>query len=125
MIIRPKWSTFIPYWTLFFFNDTATTEIYTLSLHDALPIYRVGIGNIADFYVLTANAVGCNAATPGEDGTSIVGRNGYERRLYDADIRAAECGVELGVKKVAPGVVVFENDVGIPSDNGGSDVTRG
>src|SRR5260370_14173194 len=24
---------------LFFFNDTATTEIYTLSLHDALPIY--------------------------------------------------------------------------------------
>src|SRR3712207_7976378 len=32
----------------FFFNDTATTEIYTLSLHDALPIYldaldRVGV----------------------------------------------------------------------------------
>src|SRR5258708_39323892 len=27
-----------PVWSLFFFNDTATTEIYTLSLHDALPI---------------------------------------------------------------------------------------
>src|SRR2546426_8525849 len=26
----------------FFFNDTATTEIYTLSLHDALPISAVG-----------------------------------------------------------------------------------
>src|SRR6266542_6687880 len=26
----------------FFFNDTATTEIYTLSLHDALPIYDLG-----------------------------------------------------------------------------------
>src|SRR2546425_9382610 len=26
----------------FFFNDTATTEIYTLSLHDALPIYVQG-----------------------------------------------------------------------------------
>src|SRR3712207_9373168 len=26
------------YYCLFFFNDTATTEIYTLSLHDALPI---------------------------------------------------------------------------------------
>src|SRR5258708_14166168 len=25
---------------LFFFNDTATTEIYTLSLHDALPIFH-------------------------------------------------------------------------------------
>src|SRR3712207_7263684 len=29
---------------LFFFNDTATTEIYTLSLHDALPISFV-VGN--------------------------------------------------------------------------------
>src|SRR5438128_10313828 len=28
--------------SLFFFNDTATTEIYTLSLHDALPILIVG-----------------------------------------------------------------------------------
>src|SRR6202165_6117460 len=27
-------------WACFFLNDTATTEIYTLSLHDALPIYR-------------------------------------------------------------------------------------
>src|ERR1043166_10308627 len=27
------------YCLLFFFNDTATTEIYTLSLHDALPIW--------------------------------------------------------------------------------------
>src|SRR2546422_10599641 len=30
----------------FFFNDTATTEIYTLSLHDALPIF-VGLGRRA------------------------------------------------------------------------------
>src|SRR3712207_6881104 len=29
------------YMLFFFFNDTATTEIYTLSLHDALPIYIV------------------------------------------------------------------------------------
>src|SRR2546427_2276532 len=28
----------LPPYTFFFFNDTATTEIYTLSLHDALPI---------------------------------------------------------------------------------------
>src|ERR1039458_5416423 len=28
----------IPFLSPFFFNDTATTEIYTLSLHDALPI---------------------------------------------------------------------------------------
>src|SRR5256885_4478605 len=29
---------FPPVFSFFFFNDTATTEIYTLSLHDALPI---------------------------------------------------------------------------------------
>src|SRR3712207_7486909 len=29
---------------IFFFNDTATTEIYTLSLHDALPILRLAGG---------------------------------------------------------------------------------
>ena len=47
MIRRPPRSTLYPYTTFFrsneincfFFNDTATTEIYTLSLHDALPIY--------------------------------------------------------------------------------------
>src|SRR5256885_13686452 len=35
----------------FFFNDTATTEIYTLSLHDALPICRaaaVGVRSLPD-----------------------------------------------------------------------------
>src|SRR6266704_6929735 len=37
----------------FFFNDTATTEIYTLSLHDALPISRVG-----------ARAPGCTREKP-------------------------------------------------------------
>src|SRR2546427_4701961 len=31
-------------YTLFFFNDTATTEIYTLSLHDALPISSKSAG---------------------------------------------------------------------------------
>src|SRR5947209_12976660 len=29
----------LPFFNFFFFNDPATTEIYTLSLHDALPIW--------------------------------------------------------------------------------------
>src|SRR3989454_7701157 len=32
--------------SFFFFNDTATTEIYTLSLHDALPISPTGAGSL-------------------------------------------------------------------------------
>src|SRR3989449_11310711 len=33
------------FFTFFFFNDTATTEIYTLSLHDALPIFSEAVWN--------------------------------------------------------------------------------
>src|SRR2546430_12650190 len=33
----------LPCTLFFFFNDTATTEIYTLPLHDALPILPVGV----------------------------------------------------------------------------------
>src|SRR5260370_8267132 len=33
------------FFSFFFFNDTATTEIYTLSLHDALPIWRRRTGS--------------------------------------------------------------------------------
>src|SRR2546428_14139637 len=32
----------------FFFNDTATTEIYTLSLHDALPIWSAGAATVQE-----------------------------------------------------------------------------
>src|SRR5256885_4018524 len=35
---------FFPIFVFFFFNDTATTEIYTLSLHDALPICMAPAG---------------------------------------------------------------------------------
>src|SRR2546430_17627143 len=45
----------------FFFNDTATTEIYTLSLHDALPIFRArdrGIGGITLEWVLFGDGPG-------------------------------------------------------------------
>src|SRR5256886_17630168 len=34
------------YILFFFFNDTATTEIYTLSLHDALPISNSTVDNL-------------------------------------------------------------------------------
>src|SRR5205809_1598289 len=49
-------STFLPMMHFFFFSATATTEIYTLSLHDALPILsqRFGINetNIGWFFIV-------------------------------------------------------------------------
>src|SRR5687768_18516145 len=65
----------------FFFNDTATTEIYTLSLHDALPIYRLATG--------PAQAM---SAVPGEGGS-------------------AERPEQAGAQEVLHGVVPGEEDV--------------
>src|SRR2546430_6300835 len=42
----------------FFFNDTATTEIYTLSLHDALPIFRRDVEASSRLLRLEAGAPG-------------------------------------------------------------------
>src|SRR5438876_8341425 len=42
---------------IFFFNDTATTEIYTLSLHDALPIYLVALLQRRDECTVAASSV--------------------------------------------------------------------
>src|SRR5216683_6167977 len=47
MFFLPKTS-FKFFFFFFFFNDTATTEIYTLSLHDALPIFDAFLRRLSD-----------------------------------------------------------------------------
>src|SRR5256885_5453749 len=66
------------YILFFFFNDTATTEIYTLSLHDALPISaRQGsAGCEARFCADRARGSGSAAAVPAaERGKSLCDRS--------------------------------------------------
>src|SRR5258708_22560435 len=60
--------------TFFFFNDTATTEIYTLSLHDALPICGFFYAVAFAVLVLTltlALSLGADAAGAGIAGAGI------------------------------------------------------
>src|SRR5947207_7604480 len=57
----------------FFFNDTATTEIYTLSLHDALPILKGNPEMSADLPVPATLVL--------EDGTTFRGRDRKSTRL--------------------------------------------
>ena len=59
----------------FFFNDTATTEIYTLSLHDALPIYLVNARSLSVYaqYRLLAS-VGVLLPTLGLTAPEEIGR---------------------------------------------------
>src|SRR5258708_25060969 len=54
--------------TIFFFNDTATTEIYTLSLHDALPIFLF-YPNISPF-LITETVGGSKNVNRSEEHTS-------------------------------------------------------
>src|SRR5437868_9594205 len=46
-----------PFFLLFFFNDTPTTEIYTLSLHDALPISTVALVVVLANWLATSRQV--------------------------------------------------------------------
>src|SRR3712207_7145031 len=54
----------------FFFNDTATTEIYTLSLHDALPISEPSPRGPRTRHPGRATALGCADRPPGPFGSS-------------------------------------------------------
>src|SRR3712207_8229926 len=53
----------------FFFNDTATTEIYTLSLHDALPISRSP--NTSSSRSVSDLSIGCPEGSSGLEGRSV------------------------------------------------------
>src|SRR3712207_9151327 len=48
---------YVVFFHFFFFNDTATTEIYTLSLHDALPIFHRPAHRLGP-HLLPAHAAG-------------------------------------------------------------------
>src|SRR5256885_7117681 len=62
----------------FFFNDTATTEIYTLSLHDALPIYGVGARAHHVLRKAGAGAVDLFAQRAAGDGEGVQVQQGLE-----------------------------------------------
>src|SRR2546422_6442621 len=57
----------------FFFNDTATTEIYTLSLHDALPITSLTVPIIC---IASPATLGVALPLPRRNGNATVGRYG-------------------------------------------------
>src|SRR2546427_5623726 len=61
--------------TFFFFNDTATTEIYTLSLHDALPIWLHNANRPRpgrDSYRRTVEGIERGRCWLGDDGVSAL-----------------------------------------------------
>src|SRR2546427_13302285 len=71
----------------FFFNDTATTEIYTLSLHDALPICHCCFPTVSS---PLSNASGFFAAV-----TATLCLRALKLRLLQATLRSEEHTSEL------------------------------
>src|SRR3712207_9396315 len=64
----------------FFFNDTATTEIYTLSLHDALPISTIPWRHNGGSVTTLASSDQRREARVPESGRAASGENGREER---------------------------------------------
>ena len=90
------------FFDFFFFNDTATTEIYTLSLHDALPILAVAAAPLALAIVVVVAAL---MYVSGDKGPALfghkrVGKGGKEFRCWKirsmvTDARSEEHTSEL------------------------------
>src|SRR2546427_9572068 len=79
--------------SFFFFNDTATTEIYTLSLHDALPICTVTKGGQREY----------NVTAPLVDGNEVLG---YIHVTFTLDDVAQTTKASL-YKRVAVTLMIF------------------
>src|SRR5436190_14921926 len=77
---------------LFFFNDTATTEIYTLSLHDALPI--------SDEHELFASVVALDVALCGNQQVQPHRRAGRPAPAVDDTVEAdRSCAIQCSDRK--------------------------
>src|ERR1022692_5329124 len=73
----------------FFFNDTATTEIYTLSLHDALPIW---IGHLVPDAFQNRRHLECHrAGHDHEVGLARAGPEDFRAEARDIETRSAGC----------------------------------
>src|SRR5256885_17185480 len=79
----------IPISVFFFFNDTATTEIYTLSLHDALPIY---------LFYLQMNDIAVVGSSP-ERLVKVQGRDAFYRPIAGTQPRGKDEAEDLRLEK--------------------------
>src|SRR2546427_10970579 len=73
----------LEYWRVshscfFFFNDTATTEIYTLSLHDALPILVLVISQPQGRPLILSAATSAPVSTPMTPGAALAASRSEE-----------------------------------------------
>src|SRR6266481_8648882 len=88
----------------FFFNDTATTEFYTLSLHDALPITEADLPHVL--------ALAHELRDAGLRAEYALGPQAVGRQLKLADARNARLAVVIGPDDRARGEVMVKDLAG-------------
>src|SRR3712207_7368200 len=82
----------------FFFNDTATTEIYTLSLHDALPISgRPSRGSAARSYRSCTRASRRSACRGGRSSSFPAGSSGRGRDRKSTRLNSSHANISYAV----------------------------
>src|SRR5260221_9735424 len=111
--------------SFFFFNDTATTEIYTLSLHDALPIFLLAATAILSLIAFAPSV----AASPRSGDLQITkecseytGQAGSFCTFVSSNIRAIPAGARIYYASAA-GATSLDTDVVI--DAGPGNVANG
>src|SRR2546426_6686266 len=72
----------------FFFNDTATTEIYTLSLHDALPICLVALSGTTSSSSSSRRSGGSAARRRGAPSRLLDGRNESRSEEHTSELQS-------------------------------------
>src|SRR5436309_11481693 len=86
----------------FFFNDTATTEIYTLSLHDALPIFIYIYVSGSQGARPATEMPGCKEGTDPADSTNSLYRLSSRSEEHTSELQSREnlvCRLLLEKKK--------------------------
>src|SRR3990167_6421801 len=95
-----NWIQFLKFFC-FFFNDTATTEIYTLSLHDALPIFAVVADGSA---VLGLGNIGPEAGLPVMEGKAVLFKRFANIDAYPICLATQNVDeIVATVKNISPG----------------------
>src|SRR5256885_4142432 len=89
----------------FFFNDTATTEIYTLSLHDALPISKAAGARFAGrrAYTLRASRARAVRSSNGQPRESLATRDARRSEEHTSELQSPcnlVCRLLLEKKKI-------------------------
>src|SRR5215467_14596847 len=90
-------SLFVFFFFFFFFNDTATTEIYTLSLHDALPICLGKRTDVAPAHNMVLTFIGASLLWVGWFGFNA----------GSAVTAGVQAGMAMTVTQIAPAVAGF------------------